>query len=107
MNPTASCPTTGEIGGPDGAPRRWLRQPWSVLAYQLAGPEGLRLLHAEGEDAERDSAPAENLLATLLALPTRDDLGTLILIDEVLMYAREKVGYSPSGRTGWPTSSSI
>jgi len=95
MNPTASCPTTGEIGGPDGAPRRWLRQPWSVLAYQLAGPEGLRLLHAEGEDAERDSAPAENLLATLLALPTRDDLGTLILIDEVLMYAREKVGLQP------------
>lgn len=84
-----------EIGGPDGAPRRWLRQPWSVLAYQIAGSEGLRLLHAEGEDAERDSAPAENLLATLLALPSRDDLGTLILIDEVLMYAREKVGLQP------------
>jgi len=34
---------------------------WSVLAFQLLGLIGLRLLHAEGKDAERDSAPAENL----------------------------------------------
>src|SRR5215470_4207512 len=55
-----------EIAGPDGT-RRWLKHPWSVLAYQLAGSDGLRLLHAEGEDAERESAPAENLLVELLA----------------------------------------
>ena len=78
------------------APARWLRQPWSVLAYQIAGNEGLRLLHAEGEDAERESPPAENLLVDLLALPARDGLATLILIDEVLMYAREKVGHDPA-----------
>ena len=36
-----------EIRGPDGG-ARWLRQPWSVLAYQLAGDEGLRLLHPQG-----------------------------------------------------------
>jgi len=47
-----------EVRGPDGV-TRWLKQPWSVLAYQLAGVDGLRLLHADGLDAERESAPAE------------------------------------------------
>jgi len=93
-----------EVRGPDGE-MRWLKQPWSVLAFQIAGADGLRLLHAEGQDAERDSAPAENLLADLLALPARktskgskQGLATLILIDEVLMYAREKIGLDPAWR---------
>ncbi len=86
-----------EITGPDGE-RRWLRNPWSVLAFQLAGSDGLRLLHAEGQAAERESAPAENLLAELLSLPARQNLSTLILIDEVLMYVREKVGLDPVWR---------
>ncbi|HVA92186.1 MAG TPA: DUF499 domain-containing protein, partial [Chloroflexota bacterium] len=90
-----------EIRGPDGT-GRWLRQPWSVLAYQIAGSEGLRLLHAEGEDAERESPPAENLLVDLLALPAREGLATLILIDEVLMYAREKVGLDRAWRDRLP-----
>jgi len=87
-----------EIRSPDGQ-MRWLKHPWSVLAWQIAGSEGLRLLHPEGEDAERPSAPAENLLTDLLALPARDGLATLILIDEVLMYAREKVGLDPEWRS--------
>jgi hypothetical protein len=70
---------------------RLLKQPWSVLAYQLAGDEGLKILHADNKAEERDSAPAENLLTTLLERPTEDGLGVLILIDEVLMYVREKV----------------
>ena len=45
-----------EVKGPAGE-RRWLRNPWSVLAFQIAGSEGLRLLHADGLDAERESAP--------------------------------------------------
>ena len=77
---------------------RTLKQPWSVLAYQLAGDAGLKLLHASGKAEERDSAPAENLLTELLELPGKDDLGTLILIDEVLMYAREKVGQDKEWR---------
>jgi len=74
---------------------RWLKQPWSVLAYQIAGDEGLRLLHPDGLAEERDSAPAENLMTNLLAIPAEQGLATLILIDEVLMYAREKVGTNP------------
>jgi len=80
-----------EITSPTGE-KRWLKHPWSVLAYQIAGSDGLRLLHGEGQDAERDSAPAENLLVELLSLPQKQGLATLILIDEVLMYVREKVG---------------
>lgn len=83
-----------EVRGTNGD-TRWLKHPWSVVAYQIAGTEGLRRLHAEGEDAERESAPAENLLVDLLALPEQDNLSALILIDEVLMYAREKVGHNP------------
>lgn len=80
-----------EISDPKGT-FRWLKQPWSVLAWQLAGSEGLKLLHAEGKDEERDSAPAENLMSELLTMPEKEGLATLILLDEVLMYAREKVG---------------
>ena len=81
-----------DVRAPDGSIRT-LIQPWSVLAYQVAGDAGLKLLHATGKAEERDSAPAENLLTELLELPGKEGLGTLILIDEVLMYAREKVGY--------------
>ena len=84
-----------EVRDPDGDVR-WLRHPWSVLAYQLAGDKGLQLLHAEGLNAERESAPAENLLTELLSLPAAEGLGTLILIDEVLMFAREKVALDKS-----------
>lgn len=80
-----------EVLDPAGKKRR-LRQPWSVLAWQIAGSAGIRLLNADDKDEERDTAPAETLLVDLLAIPEKDGLATLILIDEVLMYAREKVG---------------
>jgi hypothetical protein len=87
-----------EVSSPDGKVRT-LKQPWSVLAYQLAGDAGLTVLHANGKAEERDSAPAENLLIELLELPGKDGLGTLILIDEVLMYAREKAGLDREWRS--------
>lgn len=86
-----------EVRAPAGT-LRWLKHPWSVMAYQLAGDDGLRILSAEGSVAERESAPAENLLVELLALPEKDGKATLVLIDEVLMYAREKVGFDPAWR---------
>lgn len=86
-----------EIRAPSGD-TRWLKHPWSVLAYQIAGDDGLRLLHAEGQAAERVSAPAENLMLELLRIPEDQGQPTLILIDEVLMYAREKVGLEPVWR---------
>ena len=84
-----------EIVSPDGG-RRTLKEPWSILAYQLAGDDGLRLLHAENKAEERESAPAENLLTDLIEMPVKQGLGVLILIDEVLMYAREKAVQNPA-----------
>jgi len=86
-----------EVSAPTGK-KRTLKQPWSVLAYQIAGDAGLKILHASGKAEERDSAPAENLLIELLELPGKEGLGMLILIDEVLMYAREKVAQDPEWR---------
>ncbi len=79
-----------EVRSPEGKTRR-LKHPWSVLAYQLAGDDGLRVLHADGKAEERATAPAENTLTELLELPLKDGLGILVLMDEVLMYAKEKV----------------
>ncbi|MCC6795258.1 MAG: ATP-binding protein [Candidatus Hydrogenedentes bacterium] len=79
-----------EIADPAGK-LRWLKEPWSVLAWQIAGADGLKLLHGEGKDKERESAPAEPLLQTLLSKPQEDGLSTLVLLDEVLMYARDKI----------------
>jgi len=85
-----------EVRSPDGAVRR-LKQPWSVLAYQIAGDDGLKLMHADGKAEERNSPPAENTLTDLLSLPLKANMGTLLLIDEVLLFAKVKVRSDP----GW------
>ena len=87
-----------QVRGPHGE-LRWLRHPWSVLAFQLAGEDGVRALHADGAADERDTPPAEPLLAALLAQPQADGLSTLVLVDEVLMYAREKAAVGDVWRT--------
>jgi len=76
-----------EALAPNGEKRN-LRYPWSILAYQIAGTDGLRLLHKDGLDEERETPPAQEILDKLLAIPESKDLATLILMDEVLMYAR-------------------
>lgn len=86
-----------DVRAPSGETRT-LRHPWSVLAWQLAGADGLRAIHADGEDEERETPPAEPLLTKLLETPARRGLATLILVDEVLMYAREKAGLDPVWR---------
>ena len=81
-----------EVVAPDGKTRH-LKNPWSVLAYQIAGDTGLKLLHAEGKAEERETPPAENLLTELLELPNKEKLGLLILCDEVLIFAHNKVSH--------------
>ena len=45
-----------EVRGPQGE-LRWLKHPWSVLAFQIAGAAGIRGLHAEGQGrGARDGA---------------------------------------------------
>ncbi len=86
-----------ETPAPDGS-RRMLKHPWSILAYQLAGPEGLRMIHAEGKDGERETPPAEPLIAGLLSKPQEEGLATLVLLDEALMYLRAQVETDQSAR---------
>ena len=75
-----------------------LKHPWSILAWQLAGPDGLRAIHPEGEDRERETPPAEPLLVDLLSRPQEDGLSTLVLVDEVLMYVRSRIEADPAWR---------
>ena len=86
-----------ETPGPDGTVRM-LKHPWSILAFQLAGADGLKLIHADGKDAERDTPPAEPLMVDLLAKPQAEDLSTLVLLDEVLMYIRTQIETAPDSR---------
>lgn len=79
-----------EALSPDGS-RRQLRFPWSILAWELAGEDGLRILE-DASGQERTSAPAEPLLRKLLEFPASQGLGTLVLLDEVLMYANACLG---------------
>jgi hypothetical protein len=70
---------------PNGA-QRSLFQPWSIMAWQLAGADGLRLMRGDGQDAERDTPPSDLVLEELLGLPAKAGLGTLLLMDEVMMW---------------------
>ena len=78
-----------EVLSPTGERRRLLH-PWSLLAYQLAGDDGLRALHKDNEPKERETPPTEQYLKEILQAPTKDGLATLVLFDEVLIYARNK-----------------
>ena len=86
-----------ETLGPDGT-IRMLKHPWSVLAYELAGADGLRLIHAGGKDEERETPPAEPLVVDLLSKPQAEGLSTLVLLDEVLMYMRAQIETDPGWR---------
>ena len=79
-----------DVADPDGKITR-LFHPWSILAWQLAGKKGLEILNGGKGMAERETAPAENVMTDLLAVPTGEGVSSLILLDEVLMYARQKV----------------
>ena len=78
------------VADPSGGVTR-LFHPWSILAWQLAGEKGMNILNGGKGMAERDTAPAENVMIDLLAVPSAEGVSSLILLDEVLMYARQKV----------------
>lgn len=78
-----------ESKAPDGRVATW-REPWTILAYQLAGDEGVRSLHPEGALTERSSPPAEPLIVALLEHAVHERGAALVLIDEPLIYARAR-----------------
>jgi Protein of unknown function (DUF499) len=82
-----------ELGIPVLSPtgdKRMLKHPWSVIAFQIAGADGLRALRGDGSDEERSTPPRDLALEKLLGIAVNDGFATLILFDEVLMYAGEK-----------------
>jgi hypothetical protein len=90
--------TGAEVTDPSGKVIR-LFHPWSILAWQLAGKKGLEILNGGKGMTERETAPAENVMMELLAVPNAEGVSCLILLDEVLMYARQKVAEDKSWLT--------
>jgi len=58
-----------EVKAPDGK-KATLKMPWSLIAWQLAGEAGLKLLKADG--TERASPPATGVMEDLLKLARKD-----------------------------------
>ncbi len=75
-----------EVISPSGHVRRF-KYPWSILAWQIAGEDGIATLNLEHPQEEREAPPAEDPLSRLLAEGMKDGMPLLILVDEVLMYA--------------------
>jgi len=78
-----------ECHSPDGELRQ-LYHPWSALAYQLAGDEGLKTLN-DGQLEERSDPPSTNTLVKVLKKPAERDESVLLLLDEILMYVQNRV----------------
>jgi hypothetical protein len=81
-----------EVKAPDGT-QATLKMPWSAIAWQLAGPAGLKLLKADG--TERDTPPATGVVEALLNLARQDVPSVLILFDEVLWFVRVMADKDP------------
>lgn len=80
-----------EVYGPTGQKRR-VRTLWGALAYQLAGDVGYARLKSHDENF---TIPAEPILVDLLTVPQQEGLGTLILVDEAVLYYRSLVNNNP------------
>ncbi len=80
-----------EVYGPDGT-KRQVRTLWGALAYQLAGETGYARLK---DHDETNTVPAEPLLVDLLNAPLKENLGTLVLVDEAVWYYRQAVLKDP------------
>lgn len=79
------------VMGPNGKERQ-VMTPWGALAYQLAGDVGFAMVAEHEADYIN---PAEQTLVELIKAPQQDNLSTLILLDEALMYTRAAVNDDP------------
>ena len=86
------CP----VSAPDGSKRSFF-QPWSIIAWQLAGADGLRVMRADAEDQERDTPPSDLVLEELLKMPVQEGLGVLLLMDEVMMWVSDRAKHPQTG----------
>lgn len=82
-----------EVIAPDGSVATF-KMPWSAIAWQLAGPAGMKLLKDDG--AERATPPATGVMEDLLKLASKGGTGVLILFDEVLWFVRVMADTDPA-----------
>jgi hypothetical protein len=82
-----------EVTAPDGSVAT-IKMPWSAIAWQLAGPAGMKLLKDDG--TERATPPATGVMEDLLKLARKDGSGVLILFDEVLWFVRVMADTDPA-----------
>lgn len=82
-----------EVRAPDGTLATF-KMPWSVIAWQLAGAEGLKELKADG--TERLTPPATGVMERVLKRANQDGSGVLILFDEVLWFVRVMAAIDPA-----------
>ncbi|RKT44228.1 DUF499 domain-containing protein [Thiocapsa rosea] len=82
-----------EVTAPDGSAAT-VKMPWSAIAWQLAGPAGMKLLKDDG--TERATPPATGVMEDLLKLARDDGAGVLILFDEVLWFVRVMADVDPA-----------
>jgi hypothetical protein len=59
-----------EVRSPKGETRT-LKHPWSILAYQLAGDQGLMLLNADGKPEERETPQPRIFYPSFLHCPCK------------------------------------
>ena len=64
--------------------------PWSHIAWQLAGQEGLEIIQGKN-NTERVDSPSVEIFNKLFEHVTSKGNSVLILLDEVLMWARGMV----------------
>jgi hypothetical protein len=67
-------------------------------------------MRGDGKDAERDTPPADLVLEELLGLPAKAGLGTLLLMDEVMMWVSDRAKHPVTGdhfRKRWPKSRAV
>lgn len=82
-----------EVTAPDGSVAT-IKMPWSAIAWQLAGPVGMKVLKDDG--TERATPPATGVMEELLNLARTDGSGVLILFDEVLWFVRVMADTDPA-----------
>ncbi len=73
------------VKAPDGTLGTF-KMPWSLIAWQLAGEAGLRLLKEDG--TERSTPPATGVMESLFELARKEVPAILVLFDEVLWFVR-------------------
>ncbi len=86
-----------EVMSPTGQ-KRSFRMPWNLIAWQLLGQKGLDILQRDESAPDFDTPPADTLWSQILSEVEALGFGSLILIDEFLMWAHDAASPDSTGQ---------